>query len=339
MADLAGDVDVGQEVHLDLDGAVAGAGLAAAAAHVEGEPPGQVTPHLRLVRLGEELADVVEHPGIGGRVRTGRAPDGRLVDVDHLVQVLDALDRAVAPGQRLGPVQLLRQDAEQDVVDEGRLARSRDPGDRHQAAQWERHVDPLQVVLAGAADRDHLAGARSAPGRDRDGALAREVLAGDGALVGEQAPPAGDRSGVDHRAAVLPRARPDVHHVVGRPDRLLVVLHHDDRVAQVAQSLQRPDQALVVSLVQADGGLVEHVEHAHQPAADLAGQPDALRLAARQGPGRPGQGEIVEADIEQELHPLADLLEDAVGDHVLPVAELEVPMASTALAIDRLASS
>ena len=107
--------------------------------------------------------------------------------------------------------------------------------------------------------------------------------------------PAGDRAGVDHRAAVLPRARADVDHVVGRADGLLVVLDHDDRVAQVAQPLERADQALVVPLVQADGGLVEHVEHADQPAADLAGQPDALRLAARQrrrpsGPGRGSRG-------------------------------------------------
>jgi hypothetical protein len=40
LADVAGDVDVGQEVHLDLDDAVALAGLAAAALDVEREAPG-----------------------------------------------------------------------------------------------------------------------------------------------------------------------------------------------------------------------------------------------------------------------------------------------------------
>jgi hypothetical protein len=38
LADVAGDVDVGQEVHLDLDDAVALAGLAAPALDVEREP-------------------------------------------------------------------------------------------------------------------------------------------------------------------------------------------------------------------------------------------------------------------------------------------------------------
>jgi hypothetical protein len=40
LAHLARHVDVGQEVHLDLDRAVAGAVLAAAALDVEGEPTG-----------------------------------------------------------------------------------------------------------------------------------------------------------------------------------------------------------------------------------------------------------------------------------------------------------
>ena len=41
LADVAGDVDVGQEVHLDLDDAVALAGLAAAALDVEAEAAGR----------------------------------------------------------------------------------------------------------------------------------------------------------------------------------------------------------------------------------------------------------------------------------------------------------
>jgi hypothetical protein len=48
LADVAGHVDVGQEVHLDLDHAVALAGLAAAALHVEAEAPGVVAARARL---------------------------------------------------------------------------------------------------------------------------------------------------------------------------------------------------------------------------------------------------------------------------------------------------
>ena len=87
---LAGDVDVGEEVHLDLHESVALAGLAAAALHVEGEAARAVAAELRLRHLGEELADGGEEAGVGRRVRARRASDRRLVDVDHLVEVLEA---------------------------------------------------------------------------------------------------------------------------------------------------------------------------------------------------------------------------------------------------------
>ena len=85
VADLARNVDVGQEVHLDLDRAVAGARLAAAALDVEREPALLIAAHLRLGGLREQLADVVEDAGVGGRVGPRGTPDRRLVDVDDLV--------------------------------------------------------------------------------------------------------------------------------------------------------------------------------------------------------------------------------------------------------------
>ena len=61
LADLARHVDVGQEVHLDLDLPVALARLAAPAVHVEAEPARRVAARLRLGRGREERADVVPH--------------------------------------------------------------------------------------------------------------------------------------------------------------------------------------------------------------------------------------------------------------------------------------
>ena len=87
----------------------------------------------------------------------------------------------------------------------------------------------------------------------------------------------------DDLAAVLPGRRADVDDPVGRPDGLLVVLHDDERVAQVAQPHERGDELRVVLLVEPDGGLVEDVQDAHQAGADLGRQPDALCLAAREG--------------------------------------------------------
>ena len=101
LADVAGDVDVGQEVHLDLDDAVALAGLAAAALDVEGEAAGLVAARLGLGQAGEPFADRREGAGVGGRVGARRAADRRLVDVDDLVEKFEARRCARAgPGAR-----------------------------------------------------------------------------------------------------------------------------------------------------------------------------------------------------------------------------------------------
>src|SRR6266508_5374936 len=101
LADVAGDVDVGQKVHLDLDHAVALAGFAAPALDVEGEAAGLVAARLRLRQAREPFADRGEFAGIGRRIAARRAADRRLVDVDHLVEMLEALD-AVVRGRGLG---------------------------------------------------------------------------------------------------------------------------------------------------------------------------------------------------------------------------------------------
>ena len=84
-----------------------------------------------------------------------------------------------------------------------------------------------------------------------------------------------------HLAAMDAGARAHIDDVIGGADRILVMFDDDDRVAEVAQAPERGQEAVVVALMQADGGLVEHVKHAGQARADLRGQADALGLAAR----------------------------------------------------------
>ena len=100
------------------------------------------------------------------------------------------------------------------------------------------------------------------------------------------------------------------------------MLDHDHGVAEVAQATERIEEARIVALVQPDRRLVEHIEHAGQPGADLRGEPDALALAAGQRAAGAGQCQVIEPDIDQEFQPGADLLEDAHGDLVLLGVEL-----------------
>jgi hypothetical protein len=50
--------------------------------------------------------------------------------------------------------------------------------------------------------------------------------------------------------------------MVGGEDRLLVVLDHDDAVAEIAQTVEGLQQPGIVALMQPDRRLVEHIEHA-----------------------------------------------------------------------------
>src|SRR4051794_17002216 len=208
---LTGDVDVGQEVHLDLDLAVAAADLTAPALDVEAETSRLVTARPRLLSLGEELADVVEDTGVGSRIGARRAADRRLVDVDDLVDLAEPVDAVVGAGPQLGLVQAVRDGVATGLVYETRLApagRAKDPeGD----ADGDRHGDDLEVVFAGAAGQQRPA-RLAARGGDRDAALAGEVLAGQGRGVLRHLR---GRAGGDHVAAMFAGAGTEVEEGVG----------------------------------------------------------------------------------------------------------------------------
>src|SRR5688572_21779069 len=89
LADVAGHVHVRQEVHLDLYEAVTLARLAASAFHVEAEATRVVTAGARFRHLGEQLAQRTKQPCVGRRVRSRRASDGTLVDVDDPVDLAE----------------------------------------------------------------------------------------------------------------------------------------------------------------------------------------------------------------------------------------------------------
>ncbi len=52
--------------------------------------PGFVAADFGFAGLGEDLADFVEHAGVGRGIAARRAADRALVDLDHLVDLVDA---------------------------------------------------------------------------------------------------------------------------------------------------------------------------------------------------------------------------------------------------------
>ena len=103
-----------------------------------------------------------------------------------------------------------------------------------------------------------------------------------------------------HFAAAHAGAGAEIDNRVGRPHRVFIMLDDDDRVPLVAQLPQGVEQLLIIARMQSDRRLVENVQHADQPAADLAGQADALRFAAGKRRGRAIERQIFQPHVDQE---------------------------------------
>ena len=113
----------------------------------------------------------------------------------------------------------------------------------------------------------------------------------------------------DEMAAGVSRAGAEIDHEIGAANGVFVVLDDEHGVAEIAKLFERAEQAIVISRVQADGRLVQNVEHAAQARTDLRGQANALRFAAGKRGGGAIQAEIAEADGEQKIEPLGDFFE------------------------------
>ena len=131
------------------------------------------------------------------------------------------------------------------------------------------------------------------------------------------------RAGGDQLPSAHPGAGAKVEDIVGVSDGVGIVFNHKHRVAQVAQSFQRPQQAIVIALVQADAGLVKNIEDSHETSANLGRQADALRLAAAQRATLAVERQIAQPDVPQKPQPSADFLDDVMGDLLLKVGQLE----------------
>ena len=114
--------------------------------------------------------------------------------------------------------------------------------------------------------------------------------------------------------AVHTGAGTDVHHMVSGTNGVFVVLDNDQGVAEVAQPLERRQQAVIVTLVQSDARFIQDIENTGESGTDLCGQTDPLRLASRKGHRRPIQAEIVQTHIQQEPQTHADLSQHEVTD-------------------------
>ena len=100
----------------------------------------------------------------------------------------------------------------------------------------------LEVVDRAALYLELFAAALAAHLGHGDEFPAGEILTGDGIALQQLV----HRALKYDLAAVAARARADVHDMIGREHGVLVMLDHDQRVAEVAQTLKGREQLVVV---------------------------------------------------------------------------------------------
>ncbi len=151
-----------------------------------------------------------------------------------------------------------------DSIDEqGRLAAARNAGDAGEEAERDLGSHILEVVGARARHLDATALFRLAAALGEG-----DLLEADQILPGERARIGHDLLGRALRhdlTAMDAGTRADIDDIIGQPDRLLVMLDDDHRVADVAQMDERFEEPRIVALMQADRGLVQDIENAGEP--------------------------------------------------------------------------
>ena len=90
------------------------------------------------------------------------------------------------------------------------------------------------------------------------------------------------------------RFRPHLDHPVGLFQDLGVVVHQNDRVAVGHEVVHHTGQTHDVRRMQADGRLIQHIEHAGGAVADGPGQLHPLALTGGKGRGRAVKRQITQ---------------------------------------------
>src|SRR5207253_9754155 len=95
-------------------------------------------------------------------------------------------------------------------------------------------------------------------------------------------------------------------------------------VAEVTQRCKRVQQTAIVSRVQTNRRLIEHVKHAAQLRSDLCGQTNALSFTARKSCRSAIQCQISETNRFQKSQARPDLAQYQSGDLILALIQLHL---------------
>src|SRR3989338_128988 len=98
-------------------------------------------------------------------------------------------------------------------------------------------------------------------------------------------------------------SRANINQVVGRKNRLFIMLNDKYGIPDVAQMEKRLYKARVVARMESDGRLIQNIERADKAPPQWGGEGDALPLASGERMRAPIKREVLNADINHKLQP------------------------------------
>ena len=315
-----GEIDVGEELHLDVFGPRAEAARAAPVPAVKGEIAACEPLRYGFGGLSENRADRVERSHVAHGVAAGSGSHGALIDEDD---VRGNRSRKFLLARFRGDCQaeLARERGNERVGNEGRLAGTRNACHGDEASERNRDRQVFEVVFRCVFDREsgrrvrHLERSacdafapREVVGRERGGG---ERFAG-GAVE-------------DDLAARTARARTEVDEAVAGEHHLRIVFDDDERVARLSEATQYAVDAIHVTGVQADRRFVENEERIDEIRAERRREVHAFDFTAREGASLSIEREIGESHIAQKPEARGDFVEEQ------PVRFVEVVALKTRL--------
>ena len=113
-------------MHLNLNNTISAAGLTTPALYVEAESALLITFGLGIGSGSKQVTDLIKNAGISSRIGTWSPSNRRLVNINHLIQLLDPQDITVLSRNHPGSVQIPGKTLIQDLIHQGAF-----PGSGH----------------------------------------------------------------------------------------------------------------------------------------------------------------------------------------------------------------
>src|SRR5665647_555473 len=217
-------------MHFNFDDAITGASFAPSPPYIKTKPPRLVTPDTGFSRIRKKFPDAIKGPGIGSRIGARGAADGRLVNIDDLVQVLNPQQILMCTGPMPTAMKLFHQRRIEDVLNQGTFAGTGYPADNHHFPQRDGYINVLEIMGPRTLDDQFLTVAGAALQWNRYAALSGEVLTRQRIFAVHDIFQAAGR---DHFAPMNAGARANIYYKISIFQGLFIVLYNNHRIAQI----------------------------------------------------------------------------------------------------------